>query len=62
MGLPIAWILAQRWLEGFAYRIELGPGPFVEALALLLLVAAVTVSGHLVRLLHTRPIAVLREG
>ncbi len=62
LGFPIAWIVARRWLEGFAYRIALGPGPFVEAFVLVLAVAVVTVSGHLVRLVRTRPVTVLREG
>ncbi|RME53165.1 MAG: ABC transporter permease, partial [Caldilineae bacterium] len=33
-ALPLAWVLAERWLEGFAYRIALTPLPFIEALGL----------------------------
>ena len=61
VGLPIAWIVARRWLEGFAYRIDLGPGPFLESFLLVLAVAVVTVSGHLFQLLRIRPVEVLRQ-
>ncbi|GIX17244.1 MAG: ABC transporter permease [Rhodothalassiaceae bacterium] len=62
LALPLAWVLAERWLEGFAYRIALTPLPFIEALGLVLAVAAITVSGHMIRLLTTRPVMVLRAG
>lgn len=32
VGAPIAYVLASRWLDDFAYRIEIGPGTFVLTL------------------------------
>lgn len=28
---PVAWWLMDEWLSGFAYRVEMGPGPFLVA-------------------------------
>lgn len=44
IAAPISWYLMQRWLEDFAYKIELGLGIFALALAGTLVVAALTVS------------------
>jgi putative ABC transport system permease protein len=41
---PIAYILANQWLSGFAYRIEMPFFPFVVATLLSLMVALLTVS------------------
>lgn len=43
VAAPLAWVLMSRWLEDFAYRIELGPGLFVMAFLATMLVAILTV-------------------
>ncbi|MCE7992964.1 MAG: FtsX-like permease family protein [Roseivirga sp.] len=43
IGLPIGHYLMKNWLDGFAYRIDLEPGFFIIAGALMLLVAWVTI-------------------
>jgi putative ABC transport system permease protein len=44
LATPIAYVTMIRWLEGFAYRIDVGPGLFLGAGALALVVALATVS------------------
>jgi putative ABC transport system permease protein len=60
VAVPASYLLADRWLSGFAYRIELGAGFFAIAIAGALLIAAATVAVQTVRAARTRPIAALR--
>jgi putative ABC transport system permease protein len=57
---PVAWLAMRRWLEGFAYHIDLNPLLFVAASALALVIALVTVAAHAVLVARTRPAAALR--
>jgi putative ABC transport system permease protein len=43
---PVAWWVMRDWLNGFDLRIDLGPGPFVLAGLLALVIAIGTVSIH----------------
>jgi putative ABC transport system permease protein len=52
---PLAYYFVQKWLRGYAYRIAMGPGPYLFAAALALLVALGTVSYHLVRAARENP-------
>jgi putative ABC transport system permease protein len=49
VAAPLAYLGAQRWLEGFAYRVELGPWLFLGAGLVVTLLALGTVSVHSVR-------------
>jgi putative ABC transport system permease protein len=57
---PVAWFFMQRWLEGFAYHIDLGPLAFVLASALAVGIALLTVSGHALIVSRARPVEALR--
>jgi putative ABC transport system permease protein len=61
LATPLAWLVMERWLEGFAYRIELGPGLFLAAGLLALAVALLTVSGQALRAATTDPVKALRS-
>ena len=50
-----------RWLEGYAYRVDLGPGVFALAGALALAVALLTVAGHALRAASADPVKALRS-
>ncbi len=58
---PVAWYVMRRWLDGFAYRIDLEFWPFLAAGAGALLVALLTVSGHALAAARTHPAIALRE-
>ena len=60
VGWPLAYLCMQRWLEGFAYHIELTPLVFIAASALALAIALVTVSGHAILVARTSPVEALR--
>ncbi len=57
---PIAYFVMQRWLEGFAYHIDLAPWTFIGASALALSIAIITVLGHALLVARAQPIAALR--
>ena len=57
---PVGWWLMNRWLQGFAARIELSPAYFLAAGAAALLIAALTVSGHALRVAGAKPVGALR--
>jgi putative ABC transport system permease protein len=57
---PLAYLLMRRWLEGFAYHVDLNPFVFVAASALALVIALATVSGHALLVARTKPVEALR--
>ena len=60
VAVPVAYLAMQRWLDGFASRIELGPSIFLLAGGLALLVALLTVSYHAIRAATSDPVKSLR--
>ncbi len=57
---PLAWYGLSRWLEGFAYRVELNPLLFLAAGGGALVIAWATVAGHAARVAVEKPIKALR--
>lgn len=53
-------MLLQRWLDGFAYRIDLGTGVFALAGLLAVGIAVLTVSYHAFRTAIADPVKALR--
>lgn len=59
-GLPAYYVMS-HWLEDFAYRTEIGPGPFILATVLALATALVTVSYQAIRAAVANPVNALRH-
>jgi putative ABC transport system permease protein len=57
---PIAWWVMRDWLDRFDARITLGPGPFLAAGALALVIAVLTIGSHAFRVARANPINALR--
>ena len=57
---PLAYIFADKWLSGFAYRIELGFRPFIIAMAASMTVTFITVSLRSYRSAKTNPVDALK--
>ncbi len=60
MAWPIAYAVMKRWLDGFAYHVELSPWAFIGASALATLIAVLTVIGHAFLIARARPVTALR--
>ncbi len=61
IAVPISWYAMHSWLEGFAYRTEIGPLAFVLAGAFTLMVALLTVSWQSYKAARTNPVDALRS-
>jgi putative ABC transport system permease protein len=57
---PIAYIIIKKWLEGFAYRIEMPFVPFVTATLISLIIAILTVSIQARKAAVTDPVNALK--
>jgi len=57
---PVAWYFMDRWLQDFAYRIDLGPGMFVLGGLLALTITLLTVSFQAVKAATANPVDALR--
>jgi putative ABC transport system permease protein len=60
LAWPIAWWLVRRWLDGFAYRIDLAPGLFLTAGLGALVIAVATTIFHAAQMARSRPAEALR--
>jgi putative ABC transport system permease protein len=60
LAWPIAWWFMRNWLDGFAYRIPLGPTPFLAAGLAALAIAVLTTGFHALKVARSRPILALR--
>jgi putative ABC transport system permease protein len=61
IAVPIAWYAMNQWLADFAYKIEIGPGIFLVAGGLALLIALATVSWQSIRAALANPVDSLRS-
>ncbi len=60
VGIPLAWFAMNRWLEGFAYRIDLSWEIFLLAGLMALGVALLTVSYQAIKAALANPVKSLR--
>jgi putative ABC transport system permease protein len=61
IACPLVYLLMQRWLEGYAYRIELTPFPFVVALMVLSVLTAVLITLQTIKTAMANPVKNLRS-
>jgi putative ABC transport system permease protein len=57
---PVAYFAMNQWLKNFAYRINIGLGPFVLAGVLALIIALLTVGYQAVKAARVNPVVALR--
>lgn len=60
VAVPLAWLGMRRWLDGFAYRIDLGPWLFVAAGLGVLVLALAIVGTQALRAAAADPVRTLR--
>lgn len=57
---PIAWLAMNRWLNGFAYHVDLAPWTFLAAATAATLIAWATVFGQSWLVARSKPVTALR--
>ena len=60
IAAPLAYVVATRWLDTFAYRVDLSPTAFAAASGLALLIGLLAVSVHAFRAATADPVDALR--
>ena len=60
LAIPLAWWAMDRWLQDFAYRINIGWWIFIAAGVIALLVALITVSSQAIKAALANPVKSLR--
>jgi putative ABC transport system permease protein len=58
--MPCAWLVAERWLEGYEYRIDNSVWYYVVTALVVMLVGVIAISWQAVRLMRTNPVEALR--
>ncbi|NAS31879.1 FtsX-like permease family protein [Flavobacteriaceae bacterium R38] len=61
IGIPVAFLLSQNWLSGFAYKIKLELWYFLATGCVALLIALLTVSTQTIKAVANNPVDALRE-
>lgn len=60
LAWPVAYFFMQRWLEGFAYHVDLGPVVFLLASVLAVIIALATIASHALMVARSKPARALR--
>ena len=60
LAAPITWLVMDKWLQEFAYRIKVNPGVFVVAAAIAILIALITISFQAIKAAMANPVKSLR--
>ena len=60
LAIPLAWWAMNRWLQDFAYRINIGWWIFIAAGAIAFLIAFITVSSQAIKAALANPVKSLR--
>lgn len=58
---PAAWLIMGRWLDNFAYRVDIGLGIFFASAGAALLITMMTIGYHVTRTALANPAEVLRN-
>jgi putative ABC transport system permease protein len=61
VAFPLSWWAMHQWLQGFAYRIDIGAGVFFIAIASIMVITLLTVSFQAIKAAIANPVKSLRS-
>jgi putative ABC transport system permease protein len=61
IAFPLSWWAMNQWLQGFAYRIDIGAGVFLLAAVAVLLITMLTIGFQAIRAAIANPVKSLRS-
>jgi putative ABC transport system permease protein len=61
IATPLTWWSMSQWLNDFAYRVQIGPGIFLIASLIAILVAVITISFQSLKAALANPVNSLRN-
>jgi putative ABC transport system permease protein len=60
IAFPLVWLMMNKWLDDFAYRITIGPGIFIMAAFTIILITLLTISFQSIKAALANPVKSLR--
>ena len=60
LAWPVAYVVMRRWLEGFAYHVDMSPLVFAAAGLLAVIIALGAVAWHALSVARAKPVTALR--
>lgn len=60
IALPITWVAVSKWLEGYSYRIDNPVYVYIIAIMVMLLIALLSISWQMIKLMNTNPVKSLK--
>ena len=61
IAVPVAWLVMQEWLQGFAYRVNISPLIFILSIVIAFVLAWLSVGYQTVRSALANPVQSLRD-
>ncbi len=61
IAFPLSWWLMHNWLQGYAYKINITPGVYLMAGALVFVITIIAISIQTIRVAVANPVAALRS-
>jgi putative ABC transport system permease protein len=61
LSAPFGWYFMHKWLQGFTYRIDIGPGIFILAMVISIVIAWLTVGYKAIKAALANPVKSLRS-
>ncbi len=61
LAIPVTYILANQWLDSFAYKITVGPVPFIVGGLVILSTVLVAISYEIMKSINLNPVEKLRN-
>jgi putative ABC transport system permease protein len=61
IAFPVAWWGMHQWLQGFAYRVGIGPGVFIVTAASIIVITLLTISFQAIRAALMNPVTSLKS-
>jgi putative ABC transport system permease protein len=61
IAFPLSWWAMNQWLQGFAYRIDIGTGVFLLAAVAVMLITMLTIGFQAIRAARANPVKSLRS-
>jgi putative ABC transport system permease protein len=60
IALPLSWFATNKWLQDYAYRVEISWWIFLVAVVLALVIALITISFQAIKAAIANPVKSLR--
>ena len=61
VALPVGYLIAKKWLTGFAYQTQINVLPFIATIVTLVVISLLTVSWQAFRAASINPVKAIKD-